>query len=72
MSWLVTADDAELKMGIEAEKEHTDTIKWLIEKVGGDPTNTQLIEEVARRIAQDHLREMKSYYTRLKKMEQGG
>lgn len=72
MSWLILADGSELKKGTEAEKEHAETIKWIISKLGGDPGNEKLIEEVAKRIAQDHLKELPDYYTRLEGMEKSG
>ena len=75
MSWTrFAAEPDQLAMGREVEKEHTDTIKWLIQKLGPGPGYTddvlaKLIDEIAERIAQDHLRELPDYYTRLKRME---
>jgi hypothetical protein len=74
MSWTIKAAD-ELEMGVKVEMEHADTIKWLIEKVSsadhqkGAPVSEDLVKEVATKIAQDHLKEMKDYYTKLKAME---
>ena len=68
MSWTIKAESDQLKMGIVVEKEHVDTIKWLAEKLGGE-ANEGLINEVAQRIAQDHLNEIPDYYSRLKEME---
>lgn len=70
MPWLTA--NAELQKGISIEKEHLGTIQWLIETLGGDPKDVKLQEEVARRIAQDHLDELPDYYSRLEKMEKGG
>jgi hypothetical protein len=47
----VEPDPEQLKMGIEVEKEHTNS------------------DAISRRIALDHLSEIKDYYTRLDKME---
>lgn len=69
MAW-VTSDNKELQMGIEIEKEHLGTINWIIKELGGEPKE-DLLNEAAKRIAQDHLNEMPDYYTRLKEMEKG-
>lgn len=58
-------------MGVKVEMEHKDTVKWLVEKLGGK-ADEALIKEVATKIAEDHLKEMPDYYTRLKAMEKGG
>ena len=71
MSWIKQAESDQIKMGIVVEKEHTDTIKWLVEKFGGEATE-DIINEAAKRIAEDHLKELPDYYTRLKKMEGEG
>lgn len=73
MAWVRSAEEAnkELAMGIEVEKEHLGTIKWLIKELGGDSESQKLIEETAKRIAQDHIKELPDYYTRLKEMESG-
>ena len=59
----------QLKKGIKIEKEeHSDTFKWLkeyVEKHKKFPSE----EEYAKRIALDHLKEFKDYYTHLAKME---
>jgi len=67
-------ENKELSMGHEVEKEHTETIKWLIQKLSPGPGLTdaiskQLLDEAIDRIAQDHLKELSDYYTRLHKME---
>jgi hypothetical protein len=59
------SEKGEIAKGIEVEKEHSDTIEWA-EK---HPDAT--VEEVAKRIAEDHVGEIPDYYTRLKKMEDG-
>lgn len=45
-------DSDELALGIQVEKEHTDS------------------DEIAKKIALDHLAEFKNYYSELKKMEE--
>ena len=52
----VEVDPKQLKMGIDIEKEHADTI-------------TGNKKKKIRLIAKDHLKEIPDYYTRLKKME---
>lgn len=75
MSWVIWAEESdELKMGIEVEKEHADTIRWLAKKLGpgtgyNDKVLDDLVTEVATKIAQDHLKELPDYYARLKEME---
>jgi hypothetical protein len=76
MPWLVFADDRELAMGIEAEQEHAGTIRWLVDRVlltggweGPGYDVDRLVQEMATRIAQDHLKEVPDYYSRLKQME---
>ena len=68
MSWIIAAGDDQIAMGVKVEKEHANTIKWIVEKVGGKADDA-LIEEVAKKIAEDHLKEMPDYYTKLKEME---
>jgi len=54
----ITEDDVdpkELELGIEVEMEHT--------------SDSKIARKIARKIALDHLVELKDYYTRLKKME---
>jgi hypothetical protein len=79
MSWMkFGAESTQLAMGKEVEKEHADTIRWLAQKLGSGPGYTgdvlaKLIDEVAGRIAQDHLKEsgpgFSHYYTWLAQME---
>ena len=75
MSWTIKAEESDqLKMGTEVEREHADTIKWLIEQLShsggqGDNPVDKLVTEVATKIAQEHLKEIPDYYTRLKDME---
>jgi len=71
MSWTIKSESDQSKMGIIVEKEHADTIKWLAQKLGGE-ANEGLINEVAQKIAADHLKEIPDYYTRLKDMESAG
>ena len=59
---------SELSKGIDIEKEHGDTIKFIkdyYKKNGKFPPD----EEVFKNIAQDHLDEFKNYYSELQKME---
>lgn len=58
--------EEELAMGVKVEMEHADTIKRI---QSGELTD---IKDIATAIAQDHLKEMPDYYTRLKAMEAGG
>jgi hypothetical protein len=60
-------DQNEIEMGTKVEMEHKGTIEWLKKNC-----TTASMDEIARRIAQDHLRELPDYYTRLKKMESEG
>jgi hypothetical protein len=57
-------DAKELEMGIKVEHEHLTSEK---DSKWGD----KLTKIMAKRIALDHLAEMKNYYTELKKMESG-
>ena len=68
MGWVSAADKSELEMGIAVEKEHAGTIKKLLEKAGLKADDA-ILQEAFKMIAEDHLREMSDYYTRLKKME---
>jgi hypothetical protein len=79
MSWLKLAAEEEdpkakqMAMGRKVEKEHTETLRWLIRELGSDgPARPveQLVEEAIGRIAEDHLRELPDYYTRLARMEE--
>lgn len=80
MPWLnahcgeCSEEEKQLQQGIEVEKEHLGSIKWLIEQLeSGEPREIQsLIDEAVKKIAQDHLNELPDYYTRLEKMEKGG
>jgi len=56
----------ELDMGRKVELEHTATIDYL-RKHPDAP-----LQKVVEMIAQDHLKELPDYYTRLKKMEEEG
>ena len=79
MGWVVTAEHGkeaqdQLEMGIKVEMEHADTIRWLAKKLGPGPGYDEkamedLVKEAATKIAQDHLKELPDYYSRLKKME---
>jgi hypothetical protein len=70
MRWirLAAEDNKELEMGKKVEREHADTIKWLAEQLGGKVSDA-LMQEAVTRIAQDHLKELSDYYTKLAKME---
>ena len=68
-SIVVEAED-QVKMGLEAEKEHAGTIKWIAEKVNGQLTD-DVLNEAVRKIVSDHLKERPDYYTRLKQAEGG-
>jgi len=59
----------QIKLGIEVEKEHADTVKKIKESVK-DNQVTLTDEEIYKSIAEDHLKENKSYYTYLAEMEQ--
>lgn len=59
-------DPAELKRGIEVEKEHADLYKHLKSLY---PDFRMSLDEFAEWIAKAHLREIKDYYTRLDRME---
>ena len=62
-------DPAELKRGVEVEKEHADLYK----RIKADYPDFQMsLDEFAGWIAKAHLRELKDYYTRLDKMEAEG
>jgi len=57
----------ELSLGIEIEKEHAGTIKKIRDGLASSSPLSD--EEIFKLIAEDHLRELPDYYTRLKKME---
>ena len=61
-------DPKELSMGIEVEKEHSDIYNELKKMFGEDIPWT--LEEFTAKIAKGHFKELKDYYTRLKKMEE--
>jgi len=62
----------EIKMGIEVEKEHADVLATLKKAFAEKKLDFPMAdEEFFTRIAKAHLREMKDYYTKLKKMESG-
>jgi len=63
-------DSKELEMGIEVEKEHSDIYNSLKKMFGEDIPWT--LEEFTEKIAMGHFKELKDYYTRLKKMEEEG
>jgi len=60
-------DANELSMGIKVEKEHLNVYNELKDIMGDKMPWTE--DEFAEKIARAHLKEMKDYYTRLKKME---
>jgi len=62
-------DPAQLKRGIEVEKEHEDLYKYIKATY---PDFKMSLDEFAEWIAKAHLRELKDYYTRLDKMEAEG
>jgi phage portal protein BeeE len=65
----VKADQTELEIGKQIEKEHLGTIDWVkdyFKKNGKFPPDT----EVTERIAKEHLQEFDKYYTNLKLMEE--
>lgn len=71
------ADEIELLRGIEHEKEHAGTLRWIIESINAllqkvhypNARIEEIFREGFKRIAQDHLREIPDYYTRLARME---
>jgi hypothetical protein len=56
-------DQDQLTQGIEVEREHADTVKWLMSHPEATP------DQAFAMIAKDHLAEIPDYYTRLKAME---
>jgi hypothetical protein len=60
----------EIEMGKQVEMEHKGTIQWIAEKLGGK-VDEALMQEITTKIAEDHLKEMPDYYTKLKAMEKG-
>jgi len=70
MKWYKIAnkiDPKELAMGIKVEKEHLNIYNELKKKFGDEFVWTE--DEFAEKIAKAHLKEIKNYYTLLKKME---
>lgn len=73
MSWYKNASDSkgvdpnELSMGIDIEKEHLNIYNELKDIMGDDLPWTE--DEFAEKIARAHLKELKDYYSRLKKIE---
>ena len=57
-----------LKQGTEVEMEHQGTYDWFMHEIKGKRTPTA--EDLAERIAMDHLKESKEYYTYLEAMEE--
>ena len=60
----------ELEMGVKVEKEHLNIyneLKTLLKSKDIDMPWTE--DEFAEKVAKAHLKEMKNYYTELKKME---
>ena len=57
----------ELEMGIKVEREHSGTIQKIKDGLGSN--NPLSDEDIFKLIAEDHLRELPDYYTRLKEME---
>ena len=60
----------ELERGRTVEQEHADTYKWLEQEVARTG-HLPAPQELYQRIAEDHLKELPDYYTRLEHMEQG-
>ena len=58
---------SQVKMGIKVESEHKDTIKQIIDDVKADKVKS--FKEYFKNIAEDHIDELKDYYTRLIAME---
>lgn len=58
---------SELEIGTKIEAEHKDTIKQIIEDVKAGKVKS--FKEYFKDIAEDHIAELKDYYTRLTRME---
>ncbi len=56
----------QLEMGIKVEQEHLPTYNWLIDYIT-ENENFPDMDDFAKHIAQDHLSEVKDYYTILDK-----
>jgi len=64
------AIEDELKMGVEVESEHADTLDFFKKLLKKNDVEMPISdEEFFKMIALAHLREMKDYYTKLKAME---
>ena len=61
-------DPDQLEKGIEVELEHTETIKKIAEATGSE-TSDELIRQISKMIAKDHLDEMPDYYDKLETIE---
>jgi hypothetical protein len=61
---------AELAKGIKSESEHKSTIEKLIADVQSG--KIKKLSEYFKMIAEDHLKEMPDYYSRLDEMEEAG
>jgi len=66
-------DPKELEMGVKVEREHMDVYNEIKKILGDDMILGEDMpwtkEEFCEKIARAHLKELKDYYTRLKKME---
>ena len=69
--WMkVSGKKTELEMGIKVEKEHLNIYKEVKSLLGKNGIKMPWTEdEFAEKVAKAHLKEMKNYYTELKKME---
>ena len=65
---IVVEADNEVAMGVNVEKEHAGTLKWITERVNGQLTD-DVLNEAVRKIVSDHLKERPDYYTKLKEVE---
>jgi len=66
------ANQDELEMGKQVEKEHSDTISGLIKELKPELKSedvNKIIDTTVEKIASDHLKELPNYYTLLKAME---
>lgn len=62
--------NSELKQGIKSESEHSATIEKIIADVKAG--KVRALKEYFKLIAEDHLKEIPDYYSRLVKMEKLG
>lgn len=60
-------DPEQLQKGIEAEMEHEETIRKIIE-LAKNPSE-EIIRQISEMIAKDHLDEMSDYYDKLETIE---